>query len=695
MIPDAMAKISEINSRTGKFTLAAGKTQTLYIKVKSLPTTSSGWYSGQFNLKNSSGQVVKTATVYAYVWNVIIPESTHLQTATQLDYISLASETVYKNYYDFLLDNRICAFTVPGTLNASNEYLSNPRVNAINVAKNHTYKSQVTWSEARDIYNDISSRSDWDQIKDKFYFYTVDEPRCQQVHDTIQNEYFYGMHPPVDDVFQKNASMKRGWTDAQCLVVIDDNSPYPPGYARNTAWNGSKYLNADDGSGRFSAYIDTTQAMMNDGSTDIWVMKTQAFTPRSVLNSVGYRGFYREKKVMYIDGLESGFDYGNIAGGNYFNWDSKFGSFATRFKNYQTEKAVQGKNYKLWVYECGKGPDYTYCNLLIENTGLQSELLFWQTMQVGATGFLYYGANIWNEDGSDSRIAVGSSAACDGSTVSGKWPVNKWHPSYIYDSVNYPFGETSSQGTYGYGNGTFLYGRDVRTYLGLGSSSQPLGTVRVEHIRDGIEDYEMLYKYKNLYGESAMNTLIKKVSTDVTCYLSMPAFNRSAYSSSMTNEDIFASVRIELGNAVEARETHEHTWNDGVVTKSPTCSAAGTKKFTCTVCGDTKTETIAKLPHTWNEGVVTTPATYTTEGFKTCTCTVCGQTGEVSIGILPVKIGDVDGDGNVGIKDISSIKAYIAGVLSATDIIITNSDIDEDGVINMMDISAIKVLIAG
>ena len=41
-----------------------------------------------------------------------------------------------------------------------------------------------------------------------------------------------------------------------------------------------------------------------------------------------------------------------------------------------------------------------------------------------------------------------------------------------------------------------------------------------------------------------------------------------------------------------------HTWDNGKVTKQPTCLATGTKLFTCTVCGKTKTETIPKLQHT-------------------------------------------------------------------------------------------------
>ena len=40
-------------------------------------------------------------------------------------------------------------------------------------------------------------------------------------------------------------------------------------------------------------------------------------------------------------------------------------------------------------------------------------------------------------------------------------------------------------------------------------------------------------------------------------------------------------------------EKANHSWNSGAVTKAATCSATGTKTYTCTVCNATKTETIA------------------------------------------------------------------------------------------------------
>ena len=80
-----------------------------------------------------------------------------------------------------------------------------------------------------------------------------------------------------------------------------------------------------------------------------------------------------------------------------------------------------------------------------------------------------------------------------------------------------------------------------------------------------------------------------------------------------------------------------HKWDAGVVTKEPTYTSTGTKKYTCTNCGETKTETIAKLvctSHVWDAGVVTKKPTYTSAGTKEYTCVNCGTTKTSSIAML-------------------------------------------------------------
>lgn len=50
--------------------------------------------------------------------------------------------------------------------------------------------------------------------------------------------------------------------------------------------------------------------------------------------------------------------------------------------------------------------------------------------------------------------------------------------------------------------------------------------------------------------------------------------------------------------------THTHTWNTGKVTKPATTTAAGIRTYTCTVCGETRTESIPRLK---TKPVVTKP----------------------------------------------------------------------------------------
>ena len=119
----------------------------------------------------------------------------------------------------------------------------------------------------------------------------------------------------------------------------------------------------------------------------------------------------------------------------------------------------------------------------------------------------------------------------------------------------------------------------------------------------------------------------------------------------------------------EIVKTEDQSWNQGEIKKEPTCKEEGEKTFTCSICGNTKTEkvsttdhqhmeirnqknptckeagysgdtycadcgvkissgkTIAKTKnHNWDGGVITTEPTCTERGEKTFTCTICGNT---------------------------------------------------------------------
>ena len=166
------------------------------------------------------------------------------------------------------------------------------------------------------------------------------------------------------------------------------------------------------------------------------------------------------------------------------------------------------------------------------------------------------------------------------------------------------------------------------------------------------------------------NTKTEKVSTTDHQHMEIrnqknPTCKEAGYSGDTYCAD--CGVKIFSGQTIA--KTEDHSWNQGEITKEPTCKEEGEKTFTCSICGNTKTEkvsttdhqhmeirnqknptckeagysgdtycadcgvkifsgqTIAKTKnHNWDGGVITTEPTCTERGEKTFTCTICGNT---------------------------------------------------------------------
>ena len=72
--------------------------------------------------------------------------------------------------------------------------------------------------------------------------------------------------------------------------------------------------------------------------------------------------------------------------------------------------------------------------------------------------------------------------------------------------------------------------------------------------------------------------------------------------------------------------TTAHTHNYKATVTAPTCTEKGYTTHTC-ACGDSYVDTYTDaLGHAWGSGKVTKPATETEDGVKTFTCTRCGET---------------------------------------------------------------------
>ncbi len=128
-------------------------------------------------------------------------------------------------------------------------------------------------------------------------------------------------------------------------------------------------------------------------------------------------------------------------------------------------------------------------------------------------------------------------------------------------------------------------------------------------------------------------------------------------------EDGKAVSKCECGDVIEVitEAKKGHAWDEGAVTTAATCTEAGVKTFTCTVCGETKTEEISAAhkfdalveknaethtyqcsvcgkdnvaeAHAWDEGAVTKETTCKEAGVKEFKC-ACGETKTEEIPML-------------------------------------------------------------
>ena len=147
---------------------------------------------------------------------------------------------------------------------------------------------------------------------------------------------------------------------------------------------------------------------------------------------------------------------------------------------------------ELWTYIC-VNPMEPYVNWQIKNDGTETVVSAWQMKQLGVTGMLY-------------------------------WAVDYWREAYWYQGASWVRGA--------YGDGMLIYSGYA---FGL---PYPIASVRLESIRDGIEDYQMLCMLEEVLGTEAAQDMVSRITTSVVTYAD--------------NDDYIHAVRVLLGDTLEA-----------------------------------------------------------------------------------------------------------------------------------------------
>lgn len=122
----------------------------------------------------------------------------------------------------------------------------------------------------------------------------------------------------------------------------------------------------------------------------------------------------------------------------------------------------------LWAYVCC-GPTHPYANFFVDRPATEHRVLFWQTWQHGAKGFLYWCLCFWQ-----GLPVPGTGNPC--------WPEVPIHFKDLGTAQSFNVN----------GDGVLLY---------PGPGLTPYPSLRLEVIRDGIEDYEYLSLLARLVNE--------------------------------------------------------------------------------------------------------------------------------------------------------------------------------------------------
>ena len=145
-------------------------------------------------------------------------------------------------------------------------------------------------------------------------------------------------------------------------------------------------------------------------------------------------------------------------------------------------KQRMARGERFWWYVC-TGPKAPYCTLFIDHPATELRVWHWQAWQRNIAGGLIWESTYWNSDTA--------------------------FPNSFQNPYEDPMGYTSGYSTpigmkrhWGNGDGRFMYpplsaavpGRND----GLPIFDKPVSSIRWEMIREGIEDYEMLYMLREL-----------------------------------------------------------------------------------------------------------------------------------------------------------------------------------------------------
>ena len=581
MVPDAIPPLSA----HGPFDLSAGKTQAFLVKITTEADSAAGWYSSDLSILDGEGREVKKTKIFVNVWDFALSEETACDTSIGLamGYLSnscasdgLDAQTRYKNYYDYLLENRVCAMYLPYELHEAGvtEYLDNPRVTSFQLQSDKG-GTKIDYAQRARLLMQLFGKEEYAHRFEKAYYFAGALNAYKNVLDPLRPDQLETLKSAYD-------------------TEMAPFSKVQPSYSSIPVSFLSTYFADIDYTLEDGTVID--QIDYYDDFVSLLCSKPFAYTENWELATPG-------AKVMQPD-----------------KWTAVYGSFKDRMAEY---KAKDGN--KLWWF-ISWDVEAPYINYYMQTEGVSQRLLFWQQYDCGVEGFLYNFANFWIGDCAD------------------------------------PYSNNITDGSYPNAHGESILIYPGATY-GL---TTPVGSLRLEAMRDGIEDYQ-LFTMLDSYKAGASAALIHKMTTGVCTY--------------SADDGEYYETRKALGAAVEAAEKGECIHSYEVTSSVPAgCTEGGVDVYVCALCGDSYSEATESLGHEYADGA----------------CVRCGAADpDATPPEAEVIRGDLNGDGKVNSIDTNVMKRLMSGASTGSDEQNKAADVNGDGKVNSYDTNRLKRYIAG
>ena len=425
------------------------------VEATTTPETTPGAYKATVEIYDAeTGKCIKAANLYTYVYNVTLSEETALDTAFGL----WDNVSIYFHHYNENSD--LTRYTDVEITRATAEFFLKNRITLTGSLTYFNVMGADWFKNPRVTTVRVLNKEHYDSMKDdpilasKMFYYGQDEP-----------------------------GVPRGWRPIG----------YPDGSSETVY----------DNTGLLSVLAIAREAEM---LRDAWgwenyrlmvpferIMNYTNFNENSVDKTTAFPAWYDQYKVTdqkdsidyldeYVNVWTSVFtgatpkDLASAVNGEQYMQNSQqdklFGEFQDRMEGLQSERG-----HELWNYVACQ-PPYTspYQNILLFNDGTEGRTMFWTTYLLNGTGFLY------------------------------------WHVSYYDVAGNTTYAMRCPISKTGPGDGILIYPGSAYNQL------DPIPSIRLLYMRDGIEDYQMLTMLEELKGAEYTDELVSHIVTSTVTY---------------------------------------------------------------------------------------------------------------------------------------------------------------------------------